>query len=187
VWVQGCTIRCPGCFNPHLWTSRGGQRITPAELADTVLAAGADGVTLLGGEPFEQAGALAQVAKRVQDAGRSVMTFSGYSLAELRSAVAAGRDDVADLLAHTDLLAAGPFRADRIDTVRPWVGSTNQELVLLSDRFPDLLAELDETPDRVEVTVSASGEVSVNGWATPDSLDALLIGLNSRRARAAGR
>ncbi|AEB43150.1 4Fe-4S single cluster domain-containing protein [Micromonospora maris] len=179
IWVQGCAIRCPGCFNPHLWGFRGGEQVAPHELARLVLDAGTDGLTLLGGEPFDQAAALARVAAEVGAAGRSVMTFTGYTRSQLDAAVDAGRTDVAALLAATDLLVAGPFQADRIDIRRPWVGSTNQEFVVLSDRFPDLLDELPANPDRVEITVDPAGRVAVNGWADPDALDELLAGLRA--------
>ncbi|WP_405094623.1 4Fe-4S single cluster domain-containing protein [Micromonospora sp. NBC_01412] len=185
LWVQGCAIRCPGCFNPQLWTFRGGELVAPIELVERVLAAGTEGVTLLGGEPFDQAGALAEVAAGVRRAGRSVMTFTGYTRDGLRRAVDSGREDVAALLAETDLLVAGPFRADLVDTDRPWVGSTNQEFALLNDRFPGLLDELPRTPDRVEVTVDAAGRVSVNGWAEVDALDELLASVGRPQRRPA--
>ncbi len=177
VWVQGCTIHCPGCFNPHLWTFRGGEPTTATALAAQVLATGTTGLTLLGGEPFDHAAPLAKVAATVRAAGRSVMTFTGYTTAQLDRAVTAGRTDVAALLAATDLLVAGPYLADRLDPTRPWVGSTNQEFLLLTDRFPHLLDELTTTPDRVEVTVDADGRVAVNGWADLDALDTLLADL----------
>ncbi|MCI4064544.1 radical SAM protein [Micromonospora sp. R77] len=183
VWVQGCAIRCPGCFNPQLWGFRGGERTTPAELVRRVLDADTDGLTLLGGEPFDQAAALAEVAAGVRRAGRSVMTFTGYTRDGLRRAVDSGREDVAALLTETDLLVAGPFRADLIDTERPWVGSTNQEFALLTDRFPDLLDDLPRTPDRVEVVVDPTGRVAVNGWAELDALDDLLASAQLRTER----
>jgi anaerobic ribonucleoside-triphosphate reductase activating protein len=184
IWVQGCTIRCRGCFNPHMWSFRGGEQIPPDDLVTRVLNAGTDGLTLLGGEPFDQAAALAKVAAGVRDGGRSVMAFTGYTTTQLQKAVGAGRDDVAALLGATDLLVAGPFLADQIDTVRPWVGSTNQEFVLLTERFPHLLDELSSTPDRVEITVDASGQIAVNGWAELDVLDELLSELGRRVPRS---
>ncbi|MQA25923.1 MAG: 4Fe-4S cluster-binding domain-containing protein [Micromonosporaceae bacterium] len=184
IWVQGCAIRCLGCFNPHLWTFRGGERIGVEDLAARVVAADTEGVTFLGGEPFDQAAPLAEAARWVRRAGRSVMTFTGYTRAQLHQAADAGDQAVAALLEHTDLLAAGPFLADQLDTARPWVGSTNQELVLLNDRFPHLLDGLDRTPDRIEVSVAVSGQVAVNGWADPDALDTLLSGLQVARSRS---
>jgi len=78
------------------------------------------------------------------------------------------------------LLVAGPFIADRIDRVRPWVGSTNQEFVLLTDRIAGSVEELWATPDQLEILVGASGRIAVNGWATPDVLDQLLTDLDAR-------
>ncbi|WP_446212950.1 4Fe-4S single cluster domain-containing protein [Micromonospora sp. IBSANI012] len=182
VWVQGCAIRCPGCFNPQLWSFRGGEPVAPADLVRRILDTGTDGLTLLGGEPFDHAAALSEVAAEVRRAGLSVMTFTGYTRDGLRRATDSGRKDVAALLAETDLLVAGPFLADRIDTHRPWVGSTNQEFVLLTDRFPGMLDGLPETTDRVEITVDAAGRVAVNGWAELDALDELFAAAQLRRA-----
>lgn len=177
VWVQGCAVRCPGCFNPHLWTPRGGQVVRvdqwlPAVL-DGAAAAGAEGVSLLGGEPFEQAAPLAALAQAFQDAGLSVMVFTGHHLEDL-TRWGGRRSDIRALLERTDLLADGPYLRGQPDHARPWVGSTNQRLHLLTGRYraADLRA-----PDRVQVTVSASGEVAVNGWAGTDALDALLEGI----------
>ncbi|HMS75247.1 4Fe-4S single cluster domain-containing protein [Gordonia sp. (in: high G+C Gram-positive bacteria)] len=173
VWVQGCSIRCPGCFNPHLWGPHGGTDIDAGELAARALAVpGIDGVTLLGGEPFEQARPLARFASLVAAQGLSVMTFSGFTYRELTAAGAP--DGAAELLCATDLLVSGPYLADRPDIGRPWVGSTNQEFHFLTDRLRHVEAELTALPDRIEVRVAASGEVTVNGWAATDQLDALL-------------
>jgi anaerobic ribonucleoside-triphosphate reductase activating protein len=154
-----------------MWGFRGGTRYRPDEIVDVVVRAGTEGITLLGGEPFDQAAPLADVAAGVRAAALSVMTFSGYTLAQLTEAASAGRTDVAALLDQTDLLVAGPFLADRIDHARPWVGSTNQEFVALTDRLRSVVDRLGEIPDRVEVTVDASGAVAINGWADLDTLD----------------
>jgi anaerobic ribonucleoside-triphosphate reductase activating protein len=175
IWVQGCSIRCPGCFNPQLFTTRDGTLTSVDELIARVVAAGTSGVTLLGGEPFDQAAGLAAVASGVRRAGLTVMTFSGYEHTRLRDSDDA---DVAALLEATDLLVAGPFRQDLLDHDRPWAGSTNQEFVHLTDRLREVTA-----PDRLEVTVSSSGEVALNGWAGQEALDALLAGLPLRRSR----
>jgi anaerobic ribonucleoside-triphosphate reductase activating protein len=59
VWVQGCSIRCPGCFNTHMWARDTGFTVTVDELASRIVeTTGIEGVTFLGGEPFEQAEAL---------------------------------------------------------------------------------------------------------------------------------
>lgn len=133
-----------------------------------------EGVTLLGGEPFEQAPALAEFAALVRAEGLYVMTFTGYEPEFLESAdPPAG---ASDLLAGTNFLVDGPYRADAKDFTRPWVGFTNQRFHFLTERYRQLEARLTGLPDRLQVRVSAAGQVAVNGWASVDQLDALLAG-----------
>ncbi len=176
IWVQGCTLRCPGCFNPHLWTSRGGTLRRPADLVAEATAAGAEGITVLGGEPLDQPRATAALVRRARAAGLSTVVFTGHTLEELQ---ARGAPGVAEVLAATDLLVDGPYRAELPDRARPWLGSTNQRFHFLTDRYgpPDVVA-----PDRVEVRVAADGAVELNGWADEELLE-LLAGDVGRRAR----
>lgn len=188
VWVQGCAVRCPGCFNPQLWAARGAHSEAPGELADrwvaAATAAGARGITLLGGEPFDQAGALAVVAEAFRDAGLTVMTFSGYTLERLR-VWAATRPDIARLLAATDLLCDGPYLRDLPDTTRPWIGSRNQSIRALTPVYADRVQTIASAggADSLEVRISRDGTVAVNGWATDAALAALLDDLGIRADR----
>lgn len=178
VWVQGCTLRCSGCFNPHMWSERGGDLVAASVLAAQARSSGDEGVTLLGGEPFEQAGALAAFARNVQEAGLSVMTFTGYTLTQVHAMPGPGPGE---LLAHTDLLVDGPYDASRLDINRPWVGSTNQGFHFLTSRYRHLQESLAGRHDRVEIRIGADGRVGVNGWASDESLDRLLNGLGRRQ------
>ncbi|WP_235008204.1 4Fe-4S single cluster domain-containing protein [Microbacterium timonense] len=200
VWLQGCAVRCPECFNPQLWADRGGVVSCTAEIAEEWVAqahaAGAEGVTLLGGEPFDQAGAAASVARAFRAAGLSVMTFTGYPLDRLAAWAEAGRDDIGALLASTDLLCDGPYLRDLPDLSRPWVGSRNQGVRALTDRYADEVRRIAGAggADRLEVRITRGGGVEVNGWATDAALAALLDDLGPRidspaqvAARALGR
>lgn len=174
VWGQGCSIRCSGCFNPHLWTTAGGTEVDPDALAQQVVDAGVEGVTLLGGEPFDQAESFAVFASAVRAAGKSVMTFTGHYLGFLTGSEAP--PGAAALLEQTDLLVDGPYIADQPDRVRPWLGSRNQGIHFLTDRYASLRDGLERERDRLEVRVSATGEVRVNGWSNVAMLDELLSG-----------
>ncbi len=129
IWVQGCPLRCAGCCNPELLPFVPREHLEPRELAAAAIAAGVEGVTLLGGEPFAQAAGLAILAEHVRAAGLSVMIFSGYTLAELRA-----REDAARLLAATDLLVDGRYDGTRRTTTRRFIGSDNQILHVLGER-----------------------------------------------------
>lgn len=132
-------------------------------------------MTLLGGEPFEQAESFAQFASAVRAQGLSVMIFTGHYLDKL-----AGPDaphGSAALLAQTDLLVDGPYIASEPDLNRPWVGSRNQSFHFLTDRYSHLREGLTGLGDRLEVRVSTRGEVTLNGWANVAMLDDLLSGI----------
>ena len=140
IWVQGCTIRCDGCFNPHMWGASGGSAVSVSQLVDRIKAADVEGVTFLGGEPFEQARPLSRLAGWVQQLGLSVMVFTGLDFEDLAGPQAP--DGAGDLVAQTDLLITGPYLASEPDRVRPWVGSTNQRFHFLTTRYDPLRDQL---------------------------------------------
>jgi anaerobic ribonucleoside-triphosphate reductase activating protein len=162
LWVQGCTIHCPGCCNPQMFAAEGGTAWDVAALAAKAIATpGLEGISVLGGEPFEQPAALAALAQQVRAAGLSVMIFTGYTLDELR----ARHDTATDAaLAQTDILVDGRFEEALYETTRRWIGSSNQRLHFLSDRY-DAGDPRFREPNAVEVRVK-DGEIVVTGWPT---------------------
>lgn len=93
IFVQGCTHACPGCHNPESWTPDGGTLTTIDALMADVQAAGlTQGVTLSGGDPFDQAEASAEVARRCKAAGLNLWTFTGYLYEDLLRQAAVNDD-----------------------------------------------------------------------------------------------
>lgn len=159
VWVQGCPMRCPGCCNPDQLAFVPRDAVSPEDLAARAVRAGVEGVSLLGGEPFAQAAALARFAARVRAAGLSVMVYSGYTLDELRAMSDPGVDA---LLTSTDLLVDGRYEAALRTDARRWIGSTNQRLHFLTDRYAPGDACFGGR-NTVEIHLR-DGELVVNGW-----------------------
>lgn len=161
IWVQGCHRRCPGCFNPDFQPFTGGEQGAIADLADEILAIdGIEGITLSGGEPFEQAVPLTRLCSLLRPSGLTVLTFTGYTLTVLCHKPA--RHDWRGLLAMTDLLVAGPYLQHMpcSDALR---GSSNQRLHFLTDRIPPPTVR----PAR-QIEVHLSGDtVRISGF--PDS------------------
>lgn len=165
LWFQGCPLRCPGCCNPEMLPFEGGTRRSITDVLGEIRAARdsqqIEGITLLGGEPFAHAEGAATVALGSQQLGLSVMVFSGYTLDEIQ---AMPDSAAADLLANTDILVDGPFDRDRPDTVRRWIGSTNQRIHFLTRRY-----RADDPcwrkPNTLEIRFR-DGELSVNGFPT---------------------
>jgi anaerobic ribonucleoside-triphosphate reductase activating protein len=166
LWFQGCPLRCPGCCNPEMLPFTGGMQLSLANVLEQIEAArssqGIEGMTLLGGEPLAHATAAAPLARRVRAMGLTVMVFSGHTLAAVRQ-----RDDAAvhDLLAHTDILVDGPYLRELPETRRRWIGSANQQVHFLSDRY-----RADDPcwqrPNTLEIRLHA-GLVTVNGFPAP--------------------
>ena len=175
LWTQGCSLRCHGCFNPHLWESDSSKNRPVHEVIieienrldeDPEI----EGLSFLGGEPFNQAGALAELAAYFHSKSKSIVTFSGFTYNSLLTQ-GASHPGVSALLAHTDLLIDGPFLEAKIDEKRPWLGSTNQQYIFLTDRYS--MKDVEINQDKVEVTIAPNGEIHVNGWAPAASIEEL--------------
>lgn len=160
VWVQGCTLRCPGCMVPETWSPAGGRLIEATELAREILAAGsADGVTVSGGEPMQQPAAVAEFLAEVRAAGRDVWLYTGYTLEEL---LAREDPDVDKVLSLVDVLVDGRYERAHPET-RGYRGSANQRLVPLTGRaLPSPAA-----PPRVQLTLDQAGRLVVVGVPSP--------------------
>lgn len=168
VYVQGCPIRCKGCAVPWTWSKDGGKEIDVKELTSRILnERRIQGVTFLGGEPFEQAAALAELGRNVKKVGLSVVTFTGYEMELIKSS---DRKDWLDLIAVTDLLIDGPYRMELSDFNRPWVGSSNKKYRFLTDRYRSLENGLASIPNKVEVRILPTGEVHINGMIQSSEL-----------------
>lgn len=168
VWFQGCPLRCPGCCNPEMLPFQGGTSIDVADLCRQLSAAAAqnsvDGISLLGGEPFAHAAAAAELAQHAHALDLGVMVYTGYVLEDLRRS-----DDpaVARLLAQVDLLVDGPYVRELPDTTRRWIGSTNQRIHFLTDRYVPNDPCWHE-PNTLEIRWR-DGELSVNGFPSPSA------------------
>ena len=178
IWLQGCSIGCPGCINPHLWSFHGGDEVNVEHLADEILALDVDGITLLGGEPFDQAADCYELAKRVRDGGKGVITFSGYTYEKLMNEE---RSDWESLLSVTDLLVDGPYESELAEKNRAWVGSTNQRFLNLTNRYVDIDAK--SLSNRIEMRVLPSGVIEVCGFASNKQLKEIAVSLSVKVKR----
>ena len=167
IWVQGCPHKCPGCFEKDTWDSYGGFELSLEEvIGEFNKAAGfVDGVTILGGEPFEQAEELAEFAEYVRQSGKTVITFTGYTYVSLQA-----RSDLSvnKLLRNTDILMDGEYVQALRDFSRPMVGSKNQNIIFLSDRIS--MQEYYSYKNSIEVRMSPSGRIRINGMGDLDKI-----------------
>lgn len=159
LWLQGCSIRCRGCVSQDTWERDPGREISVARLIDwcrQTTGGHFDGVTISGGEPFDQPRALAALLDALalwrQAAGLDfdILCYSGYPLATLEKRHA-------KLLARLDAIIPEPY-ADALPLGKLWRGSANQPLVPLSARgqarfAPFLDAPADAQGKRVQAAI----------------------------------
>jgi len=145
-------------------------QVSAEVIAHEVVNAGVQGITILGGEPFDQASELADLARLVHAHGLTVMLYSRYRLSELRSRALNDRG-VRLLLSHTDLLVSGSLGQWAPDQARRWVGSVNQQLHFLSDAYTpesQVWSISHEVPHQREIRIydhhATHQTILTNGW-----------------------
>ena len=127
VFVQGCPHHCHGCHNPESWDPEGGYDITVGEVFDEIKKNPfLKGVTFSGGEPFEQTDAILALAKLAKAEGLTLMSYSGYTLEELRGRHDPSTDELLDML---DILVDGRFVEDERNLTLIYRGSENQRVI----------------------------------------------------------
>lgn len=129
VFAQGCKHNCPGCHNPHTHPFDAGRIVSIDEIMQMVDKNPLlDGVTLTGGEPFEQASPLAVLAAMANNKGLNVVTYTGYTWEHIIENLQK-REGWHELLINTDILIDGPFVLSKKSLNLRYRGSSNQRVI----------------------------------------------------------
>ena len=173
--MRGCSINCPGCVTRE-FIPRLPERLREIEdvwgwIEVASREHGIEGVSFSGGEPFEQAAPLAEIARRARSAGLSTLAWSGYVRRRLEGPNAP--PGAAEFLAALDVLIDGPFVRRKAPNGKPLRGSTNQVLHLLTDRYrPE-----DFRSGAIEAVIDPGGSLIMHGVVDYAALDAVLVRL----------
>ncbi|MFA4985587.1 MAG: 4Fe-4S single cluster domain-containing protein [Candidatus Brocadiia bacterium] len=156
LWLQGCPLRCLGCWNPDTWDSAAGKWMTVDEVMQVMERVdGIEGLTVSGGEPFAQASSLKHLVSRAQSAGLSVLIFTGYEMCEL------GSREAQQVLAETDIVVTGRFVQRELDLSLRWRSSRNQRVHFLTLRYS---SEMSQKGLAAEVIISSDGTTQLTGF-----------------------
>ena len=136
LFVSGCTHRCEGCFNEIAWDFDYGAPFTEAvqqELLEALAPDYIQGLTLLGGEPFEPENqrALLPFLKRVREVypQKNIWCYSGYTLDQLQGESRARCEVTDEMLSMLDVLVDGRFVLAKKNIRLRFRGSENQRLI----------------------------------------------------------
>jgi anaerobic ribonucleoside-triphosphate reductase activating protein len=161
IWTQGCTINCPHCCNQELIPANGGEEWDPHKLAIMVAHTDTEGITILGGEPLNQAFAVREFLREYRKYAskeKTIWLFSGFPWEKIQSTKL-----YSDTVTLCDVLIAGPYLQDQTPDPRKWIGSRNQTIHFFSPRETLRSSTWPTHQYDIEVTISAES-VTINGW-----------------------
>ena len=162
IWVCGCRRGCKGCSNPELWDRKPEYEATIDEVMELMGRIAqqhpADGFTISGGEPMDQALALAQLLPHLKAYSNDMLSYSGCRIEELRERKNAATDEV---LSQAAVLIDGEYREEENTDVL-LRGSANQRIHILN---PDLAEKYREylaaAHNQIQNFTTSNGVVSV--------------------------
>ena len=175
VWMQGCSRHCQGCFATATWSTHPRRLMSVDDIIrQAVSHPEVEGITILGGEPFQQPEALAELTAKASGCGLSTIVFTGYTYEELTAARNPSWDKA---LSHIDVLIDGPYIEAQRSFRRPLVGSDNQRFHFLTSRY-----RMDDfRRNTIEVRISPDGTARLNGMGDLRALQQRFLKTTTRK------
>lgn len=150
LWVHGCCFSCEGCLAKEMNIGPYKEYV-PADLSEVFLkVVDTEGITISGGEPFLQSEELAMMLdyiKAKRDYG--VIIYTGFLKEDLEKNNDIG---VQRLLQHIDILIDGHYMQE-LDDGRPYRGSSNQKIHLVTDRYKSIFDDYYNGTDKRNIEI----------------------------------
>ncbi len=141
LFVSGCRVHCPGCFQKQTWDFLFGNEFTKEtenEIIKYLKEEYIDGLTILGGEPFEPENQreLVKLLRRVKKElpNKTIWSYSGYVLEQNLLEGKNKHIEVTDeILSMLDVLVDGPFLEEKKNISLAFRGSENQRVINMKE------------------------------------------------------
>lgn len=160
IWVQGCSIKCDDCFIKESWDFDKGQEYPLKILKEYINQKNVDGITILGGEPFDQLDDLFQLLKYIRTQNKNSIVFSGYTYEELKKKTSAEYEDIFGFI---DVLVDGRYDCSKQDNSMYLIGSRNQSMIPFSKKGTEIIEFFQKSINQVEVRIKTNGSILING------------------------
>jgi anaerobic ribonucleoside-triphosphate reductase activating protein len=155
IWLQGCTLACPGCFNPETHLSSSGTWLEIDDVIKQVSHPGIEGISISGGEPLQQPGSLLTFLEKLKQVTTlTVVLFTGYTWQKVQHMPQAKK-----LLSLVDILLAGRYDLSR-RIASSLLGSSNKTIHFLTSKYTP--SDLQGVPES-EVIIKENGEIILSG------------------------
>ncbi|MEG1458879.1 MAG: anaerobic ribonucleoside-triphosphate reductase activating protein [Acetivibrio sp.] len=141
LFVSGCTHHCRECFNKEAWDFDYGDLFTEETIETILKNLNHDyiaGLSLLGGEPFEQKNqqGLLPLLRRVKEEfpQKDIWCYTGYDLEkEVKGYMMEEWKETKEMVSYIDILVDGKFEVENKDLTLRFRGSTNQRIIKLQE------------------------------------------------------
>ena len=135
IYCAGCGHHCPGCHNPQSWNMKNGHWVTVDDLLDVIKADEFCNVSFSGGDPFYQAEAFTELARRIKaETSKTIWCWTGFTYEEILA-----NAQMKQMLQYLDVLVDGPFIEAQRDTQLHFRGSANQRIIHLVPEEDDYI------------------------------------------------
>lgn len=160
LWVQGCNKRCKGCIAKDSWSLDGGVLVEVDDVVQQILRQkNIEGITISGGEPFLQQGALCELISKVREhKDIGVIIYTGMLFS-----------DIADtpLVQRCDLIIDGEY-IEALNDDKSLRGSSNQNVICITERYKDIVHEYYGRQGRKIELILADGITKMIGIASKE-------------------
>lgn len=158
IFFQGCNGSCSDCFNPETHSFEEKSLLTSSEIFTRHFVNGIEGITISGGEPFEQPSGLLEILKAAKNNhGLSTIVYTGFTYENLTDKM-----DFKEIFEYIDVLIDGRYEKSNSESSLLARGSTNQNFNFLNNRYSIKDFYI---PGKVEYTVSKDGSVVQTGFS----------------------
>ncbi len=155
IWVQGCGLHCRGCWNTEMWDFEPKHLIEIDKLVEQIdNTPELDGVTILGGEPFDQLEPVFQLSLIIKERGLGLTIYTGYEIDELTNPIQK------KILQHTDLIHTGRYIQSKRNIDLQWTGCENKKTIFLTDFYQQKI----DNANYCEIQINAEGEITLLGF-----------------------
>lgn len=154
IWTIGCSHGCHNCSNPELWSENKSKDVSVCDLIECIKKiTEADGITITGGDPFEQPDELLELVIELKRLGYiDVLVYTGYTLEELN----AKGNTCKEILSNIGILIDGMY-IDELNDNKSIRGSSNQHIYIFNERLRDRYMGVEEWERKSQILVA-------NGW-----------------------
>jgi len=154
IWLQGCTLKCPNCWNPQMHSSEPYILHEREKLLSSILNTSSkiSGVTILGGEPLEQPDNLLWLLEELNQRNVHIMLYTGYEIQEIQN-----NEIYSKICSYADILIPGRYLLKERDLSLKWRGSKNQQIISKES------SDIGEC-NQIEILIDEFGKITYLGY-----------------------